>query len=125
MVLMASMCTLAACTPSSLRDLVRTAEGAVEAATTAVMPSDTIPGDPVLAFLAEAEEGEVRNLHDSATSAQFRVTAGRIYHAASGGLCRRFIVEGATTPEASRKGLACSDATGRWIRVDLLAPVAP
>ena len=115
-----------ACTPLSLRDLAQSAGGAVEAATSAMIPSQTKSADPLLSFLAGAEEGEVRDLEDVATGIGLRVTAGRTYHAASGRLCRRYDSEGsAATPQAKGKGLVCRDASGRWTRAGLLAPVSP
>ena len=125
MVLVASMCTLAACTPPSLRDLAQGAGGAVSAATTAMAPSRSVTEDPLLVFLAEAEEGEVRDLDDAATGARLQVRAGRAYHAASGRVCRRFSTGGAATPNANEEGLVCKDAAGRWTRAGLLAPVSP
>ena len=124
-VLVVSMCTVSACAPLSLRDLAESAGGAVAAATSAMKPSQSVSEDPLLVFLAEAEEGEVRDLDDAATGARLRVRAGRAYHAASGRVCRRFSVGGATTPDANEEGLACQDAAGRWTRAGLLAPVSP
>ncbi len=122
----ASAFTVSACAPPSLRDLMQSAGGAVEAAAAAVIPSRTEPPDPLLTFLAEAAEGEIRDLDDSATGARLRVRAGRAYHAASGRLCRRYRSMGdAETPEAKEEGLVCRDASGHWKRAGHVAPVSP
>ena len=122
-----TMCAVSACTLPSLRDLAQSASGAVEAATAtaAMKPSQSASEDPLLVFLAEAEEGEVRDLNDAATGTSLRVAAGRTYHAASGRVCRRFSVSSAATPDANEEGLVCKDAAGRWTRAGLLAPVSP
>ena len=121
-VLIVTMCAVSACTLPSLRDL---AQSAGRAATTAMKPSEIASEDPLLVFLAEAEEGEVRDLDDAATGTSLRVAAGRTYHAASGRVCRRFSVSSAATPDANEEGLVCRDAAGRWTRAGLLAPVSP
>lgn len=124
--MLASALAVSACAPSSLRDLVQSAGGAVEAAAAAVIPSRAEPVDPLHAFLAEAAEGEVRDLEDSVTGARLRVRAGRAYHAASGRLCRRYQSEGsAEAPEAKGEGLACRDASGRWKSTGFLTPISP
>ena len=124
--LMVTLCAVSACAPPSLRDLARSAGDAVGAAATAMQPSQKASGDPLLDFLAEAEEGEVRDFDDAATGTRLRVSAGRRYHAASGQLCRRYSsMESAAVPEAKEEGLVCREASGRWIRADLLAPVPP
>ena len=119
------MCAVSACAPLSLRDLAWGAGGALEAATTALELSRNASGDPLLDFLAGAEEGEVRDFDDAATGARLRVTAGRIYHAASGQICRRYRASSAAPAEANDDGLVCRDAAGRWTRAGLLAPVSP
>ena len=125
-VLTVTLCAVSACTAPSLRDLARGAGEAVGAAATAMQPSRKASGDPLLDFLAEAEEGEVRDFDAAATGARLRVTAGRRYHAASGRLCRRYSsTESAAVPEAKEEGLVCREASGRWVRADLLAPVPP
>ena len=122
----ASIVAVPACTLPSLRDLAQSAGGAVEAAASAMIPSQTESADPLLSFLAGAEEGEVRDLDDAATGIRLRVTAGRAYHAASGRLCRRYDSEGSeAAPQAKGEGLVCRDASGRWTRAGLLAPVSP
>ena len=118
---MVALCVVSACAPPSLQELVQGAGEAVEAATTAMAPSRNVLEDPLLAFLAGAEEGEVRDVDDAATGLRLRVTAGRVYHAASGRVCRRFSAVGA----ASEEGLVCKGASGRWMRTRLLAPVSP
>ena len=123
---MASLFALPACTPSFLRDLAQGAGEAVEAAASVMKPSQTESEDSLFLFLADAEEGDVRDLDDSATGIRLRVTAGRTYHAASGQLCRRYDSErSAAAPEAKGEGLVCRDASGRWTRAGLLAPVSP
>ena len=123
-VLIAGMCAVSACTLPSLRELAQSAGGAVEAAAVAMNPSQDVSEDPLLAFLAAAEEGEVQDLDDAVTGARLRVTAGRAYHAASGRLCRRFSAGSAATPDAN-EGLVCKDVSGRWTRTGLLIPVSP
>ena len=122
--MVSSVCVLAACTPS-LRDLALSTGRVVEAATSTVKPSRNASEDPLLVFLAEAEEGEVRDIDDVAIGARLRVTAGRTYHAASGRVCRRFSASSTETPGAKEEGLVCRDPAGRWTRAGLLAPVAP
>lgn len=128
--LVVSVCLLAACTPPSFVDLLKTAgepfagvAGTVEAeSTTKRLPS--ISGDPLLAFLAEAENGAVRDFEDAEAGTRLRVTAGRIYQAASGRICRRFSATGVSSDEADEEGLVCRSAAGRWVRVGMLVPVA-
>ena len=128
--LVVSICLLAACTPSSIIDLLKTSgepyggvAGTVETESmTKRLPSTS--GDPVLAFLAEAENGEVRDFEDAKAGTRLRVTAGRIYQAASGRICRRFSTTGVSSDEATGEGLVCQSAAGRWIRVGKLVPVA-
>ena len=123
--LMATLCVVSACAPPSLRDLARSAGETVEAATTAMQPSRNVSEDPLLAFLAEAEEGEVRDMDDAATGVRLQVTAGRSYNAASGRVCRRFSAQGPGVPHSNEEGLVCRDAAGRWTRTGLLGPVSP
>ena len=122
---MVALCVVSACAPPSLQELVQGAGEAVEAATTAMQPPQNAVEDPLLAFLAEAEDGEVRDLENSVSGNRLRVTAGRVYHAASGRMCRRFTAFGVATGEADEEGLACKGDTGRWVRVGILAPVSP
>ena len=122
--MVSSVCVLAACTPS-LRDLALSTARVVEAATSTVKPSRNASEDPLLVFLAEAEEGEVRDIDDVAIGARLRVTAGRAYHAASGQVCRRFSASRTATPDANEEGLVCRGASGQWTRAGLLAPVSP
>ena len=124
-VVLASFLAVSACTLPSLRDLTQSAGGALEAAAAVMDPAQTDSADPLLVFLAEAEEGEVRDVDDAATGTRLRVTAGRAYHAASGRICRRFSAGGVATPDANEGGLACRDPAGRWLRARLLAPVSP
>ncbi|MDD9979773.1 MAG: hypothetical protein OXU81_00165 [Gammaproteobacteria bacterium] len=119
------MFTLSACAPGSLRELAKSTEGAVEVAAAAMMPSSKAAGDPLLEYLAEAREDEVRDIDDPTTGNRFRVKAGRVYHAASGRLCRRYVAGTPSAPENSDNGLACRDANGDWVRVGLLVPVSP
>lgn len=121
----AGMFTVSACSPPSLRELAKSAEGAVEVATAAVMPSSKAASDPLLEFLAEAQDNEVRDIDDPATGGPLRVKAGQVYHAASGRLCRRYAAGTPSAPESSDNGLACEDANGDWVRVGLLVPVSP
>ena len=123
-VLALGLCTLSACAPPSLRELARSAGGAVEAAI-AMKPSPDTSQSALLAFLAAAEDGEVQDVDDAATGAARRVRAGRLYHAASGQVCRRFTANSTSTPDASEEGLACRDASGRWTRARLLSPASP
>lgn len=118
---MVALCAVSACAPPSLQELVQGAGEAVEAATTAMQPSRDVLEDPLLEFLAGAEEGEVRDVDDAVTGTRLRVTAGRVYHAASGRVCRRFGAAGATSEE----GLVCKGASGGWMRIRLLAPISP
>ena len=115
--LMMGLCTLAACVPQSLRE-------AGEAAGMRA-PSPATDEDPVLAFLAGAEDGEVGDVEEPATGIRVRVSAGRRYHAASGSVCRRFDASSATAPERREEGLACRGASGRWTRVEPLSRVPP
>ena len=125
-VLVLGICAVSACTPPSLVELTQSAGGMVEAAAAVMKPSRSTSGDPLLDFLAGAEEGEIRELDDPSTGVQSRVTAGRVYHAASGRLCRGFSTGSATAaPENLEKGLACEGANGHWARASLLAPVSP
>lgn len=116
---------VSACSPPSLRDLARGAGGAVEAAASAISPAPEPSGDPLLDFLAGAEPGEARELNDPATGAPLRVTAGHVYHAASGRLCRRYTAASAAAPGNDEEGLACEGTKGNWVRAGLLAPVSP
>ena len=122
---MVSIGTLVACAPPSLRDLAQSATGAVEAATAVMKPAQAVSDDPLLAFLAEAEEGDVRDFSDADTGARIQVTAGRVYHAASGRVCRRFRATNVAALEWIEESLVCRDATGHWIRADILAPTTP
>ena len=125
MALVVAVCAVSACAPPTLREWAQSAGGAVEAATAAMSPSQRSSGDPLLDFLADAGEGEIRELDDSATSGRLRVTAGRVYHAASGRLCRRYTATSSVAPETHEKGLACEDAKGFWDRAGLLDPISP
>ena len=125
------MCLLAACTSISFGDLVKStgeaigvAPGAVESVAT-MKRSPPTSDDPLLAFLAEAADGEIRHLEDAVTGTRLRVTAGRIYQAASGRVCRRFSAVGAAGEKTNGEGLVCKDAAGRWNSVDVLVPVSP
>ena len=124
-ILLLVVCGVSACVPPSLRDLARGAGGAVEAAAAVMSPSPAPSGDPLLDFLAGAEPGEARELDDPATGVPLRVTAGRVYHAASGRPCRRYTAVSAAVPENYDEGLACEGANGSWVRAGLLAPVSP
>lgn len=119
------MCGVTACAPPSLRELAQSAGGAVEAAASVMRPSPPSSGDALLDFLAGAEEGEARELEDSATGIRLRVTAGRAYHAASGRLCRRYIAVSTAIPGEDEEGLVCEGTNGYWARAGLLAPVSP
>ena len=121
----AGVFTASACSPPSLRELAKSAEGAVEVAAAAMRPSSKAAGDPLLEFLAEAQDNEVRDIDDPATGGRLRVKAGHVYHAASGRLCRRYAAGTPTAPEKSDNGLACRDANGDWVRVGILAPLSP
>ena len=122
-----SMCLLAACTPPSLVDLLKaTGEtfGGVAGTVEPTSMTKRLPStseDPVLAFLAEAENGDVRDIEDTEAGIRLRITAGRIYEAASGRVCRRFRAVGAAVDE----GLVCKDAAGRWTRVGMLVSFPP
>lgn len=116
-VLIMGLCALSACVPPSLRE-------AGEAAGVPRSPP-AVEGDPVLAFLAGAEDGETAEVLAPATGIRIRVTAGRRYHAASGSVCRRFNAGSAVAPEGREEGLACRVASGRWIRVEPLSRVPP
>ena len=130
-VLVVSMCLLTACTSLSLGGLVKSTGEAIGVVPGAVgfvatmKRSSSASDDPVLAFLAEAEDGEVRDLEDAEAGTRLRVTAGRIYQAASGRVCRRFIAVGAAAEATPGEALVCKDATGQWSRVDILVPVSP
>ena len=119
------MCSVSACAPPTLRELTQGAGGAVEAVASVMRPSQRSSGDALLDFLAGAEEGEARELEDSATGTRLRVTAGRAYHAASGRLCRRYTAVIAVGPGDDDEGLVCEDTNGYWARAGLLAPVSP
>ena len=119
-----SICTLPACLPPSLRELAQSTGETVEAAVT-MRPSPAAEQDSLLAFLAVAEDGEVRDIDDTPSGAGRQVRAGRLYHAASGRVCRRFTVTSTSAPEASEEGLVCKDASGRWTRVRLLSRFSP
>ena len=116
-VLIMGLCALSACAPPSLRE-------AGEAAGVLRSPP-AFEDDPVLAFLAGAEDGESAEVLESATGLRIRVTAGRRYHAASGSVCRRFNAGSAAAPERREDGLACRVASGRWTRVEPLSRVPP
>ena len=124
-ILLLVLCGVSACVPPSLRDLARGAGGAVEAAASLVSPSPGPSEDPLLDFLAGAELGEARELRDPATGVQLRVTAGRVYHAASGRLCRRYAAGSVSATGNDDEGLVCEGANGNWVRAGLLAPVSP
>ncbi len=119
------MGAVSACAPPSLRGLARSAGGAVEAAASVMKPARGAPEDPLLAFLAEAEEGEAQELDYPATGIRLRVTAGRAYHAASGRLCRRYTAVSTAIPGEDEEGLVCEGTNGYWARAGLLAPVSP
>ena len=119
------MCAVSACVPPTLRELAQGAGGAVEAATLVVNPSHRSSGDALLDFLAEAGEGEARELDDPATGVRLQVRAGRVYHAASGRLCRRYTAVSEATFGNDGRGLACEGTNGYWARARLLAPVLP
>ena len=119
------MCGVSACAPPSLQELAQGAGEAVEAATALVKPSQSSSGDPLLDFLAGADEGEVREFDDAATGTRLRVTAGRTYHAASGRLCRRYTTAGAAIPGEHDEGLVCESMDGYWARAALLVPFSP
>ena len=120
-----AICAVSACAPLSLRDLAQSAGGAVEAAGLAMSPSQPETTDPLLSFLAGAEEGKVREFDDAATGTRLQVTAGRVYHAASGRLCRRYTTAGTAIPGEDEEGLVCEGADGYWARATLLVPVSP
>jgi len=125
-ILLLVVCGVSACVPLSLRDLAEGAGGAVEVAASLMSPSPGPSGDPLLDFLAGAEPGEARELDDPATGVSLRVTAGRVYHAASGRLCRRYTAAVSTAaPGNDDEGLACEGTNGNWVRAGLLAPVSP
>ena len=116
---------LSACTAPSPREAAPSGGGAgAGAAVAAAMPSQSASGDPLLAFLAEAEEGAVRDFDDAAAGVRLRVRAGRLYHAASGRVCRQYRVSNPAVPEANEEGLACRDRAGHWRRTALVAPTA-
>lgn len=119
------MCGVSACAPPSLQELVQSAGGAVEAAGIAMSPSQPESADPVLSFLAGADEGEIREFDDAMTGTRLRVTAGRTYHAASGRFCRRYTAASAAGPGNDDEGLVCLGTDGYWVRAGLLVPVSP
>ena len=124
--LLAGIGVVTACAPPSLRDLAQGASGAVEAAAAVITPSRSAPRDPLLDFLASAEDGEVREFDDPSMGARLRVTAGRLYHSASGRPCRRYTAgSAAAAPDSHGRGLACEGANGDWARASLLAPASP
>ena len=90
-----------------------------------MLPSQPDSADPLLSFLAGADEGEVREFDDAATGMRARVTAGRVYHAASGRLCRRYAASGTAIPGEDEEGLVCEGTDGYWARAALLVPVSP
>ena len=115
-VLIVSLCASSACVPLPPREA-----GGIAGVLTPSAPDD----DPVLAFLAGADDGESAEVLEPATGIRIRVTAGRLYHAASGGVCRRFHAGRAAAPERREEGLACRAASGRWARVEPLSRVPP
>ena len=123
--MLALMGVLAACMPPSLGDLVPGAGGATEPFVGGMTSSPGAAEDPVLVFLAEAEDGEMLEMDDAATGTRLRVTAGRAYHAASGRVCRRYRESIAMAPDSGKEALACRHAAGGWIRANLLAPLSP
>lgn len=116
MVLVMGFCALSACALPSPRE-------AGGAAGTRTPPA--LEDDPVLAFLAGADDGETGEVLESASGIRVRVTAGRLYHAASGSVCRRFNAGSATASEPRGEGLACRVDSGRWIRVEPLSRLPP
>ena len=119
------MWTVSACVPPTLRELAQGAGATLEATTAIVNPVHRSSGDALIDFLAEAEEGEARELDDPVTGARLQVRAGRVYHAASGRLCRRYTAVSEATPGNGGRGLACEGTNGYWARARLLAPVLP
>lgn len=110
------LCALSACAPPSPREA-----GGAAGVLTPRAPDD----DPVLAFLAEADDGETGVVLEPASGIRVRVTAGRLYHAASGSVCRRFDAGSAAAPEPREEGLACRLDSGRWTRVEPLSRLPP
>lgn len=119
------MCAVSACVPPTLRKFAQGAGETLEATTAVVKPVHRSSGDALLDFLAEAEEGEAQELDDPATGVRLQVRAGRVYHAASGRICRRYTALGEAALGSDGQGLACEGTHGYWVRARLLAPVLP
>ena len=122
--MLAGACILAACAPPTLRDLTSRAGASVEAAIDGIAPAPRTADDAVLVFLAEAQNGEVGEIDDAGRGVPLRVRAGRLYHAASGRVCRRYREGVAAEAETGEEGLACRNASGRWARVELVIPAS-
>ena len=77
--------------------------------------------DPLLEFLASANDNETAAV--SGTDGELMmVTAGQRYNAASGRVCRRYVLGNGGNSE---RGIACQLATGSWKRVQLLGDSVP
>ena len=69
---------------------------------------------PIAAFLAAARAGDSTHLTLPETGTRVRVTAQRMYFAASGRYCRRYEVTHTNSPTTSTQGLACKNGRQDW-----------
>jgi hypothetical protein len=69
---------------------------------------------PVAAFLATARPGDSTYLTLPNTGSRVRVTAHRVYFAASGRYCRRYDVTSSNSATTTTPGLACKNGHNNW-----------
>lgn len=69
---------------------------------------------PIAAFLAAARAGDSTYLTLPETEKRVRVTAQRVYFAASGRYCRQYEVAYTNSPEITTNGLACKKGHDEW-----------
>lgn len=69
---------------------------------------------PIAAFLAAARAGDSTFLTIPESGSRVQVTADRVYFAASGRYCRKYLVTSTNSATTMSPGLACRNAQGDW-----------
>jgi hypothetical protein len=86
----------------------------VASATPLIAPKSAGGTHPIAAFLAAARAGDSTYLTLPETGKRVRVTAHRLYFAASGRYCRHFEVTVTNSPSTTTPGLACKNVDQDW-----------